>query len=106
MGDAPCVPWEEGGNGGTVSQVTVLGVWDEELGPGEWWLVSQGSDGEGGKKGNKGKERKQEQEGGTFRVSRELLFLSREEAGTTGMTGMTRGTRVVTRGRGVTRRVR
>ena len=29
------VPWAEGGNGGTVSQVTVLGDWDEELDPGD-----------------------------------------------------------------------
>ena len=62
MGDTRYVPWAEGGNGGTVSQVTVLGDWDEDfpMDPGEWWVVSQGSDGEGGKKGKK--------EGGTFRV--------------------------------------
>ena len=73
----------------------------------------QGSNGEGGK------ERKREQEGGTFRVAGELLFLTREGAeahlreasggrrtGTTGMTGMPRGTRVVTRRRGVIRGVR
>ena len=65
-----------------MSQVTVLGDWDEELDPGEWWVVSQGSNGkgEGGKKGKKGKKRKQEKEGGTFRVPGELLFRTREEA--------------------------
>ena len=59
VGDTRYVPWAEGGNGGTVSQVTVLGDWDEELDPGEWWVVSQGSngEGEGGKKGKKGKKR-------------------------------------------------
>ena len=34
VGDTRHVPWEEGGNGETVSQVTVLGDWDEELDPG------------------------------------------------------------------------
>ena len=34
------VPWAVGGNGGTVSQVMVLGDWDEELDPGDWWVVS------------------------------------------------------------------
>ena len=57
--------------------MTVLGDWDEELDPGEWWVVSQGSNGEGGKKGKK---RKREKEGGTFRVPGELLFRTREEA--------------------------
>ena len=33
VGDTRYVPWAEGGNGGTVSQVTVLGDWDEELDP-------------------------------------------------------------------------
>ena len=79
----------------------------------------EGSNGEGGKKGKKGKKRKREQEGGTFRVAGELLCLTREEAeahlrealregdhGHDGMTGMTRGTKVVTKGRGVTRGVR
>ena len=80
VGGTRYVPWEEGGNGGTISQVTVLGDWDEELDPGEWWVVSQGSNGEGGKKGKKGKKRKQEQEGGTFRVAGGLLFRTREEA--------------------------
>ena len=74
------VPWEEGGNGGTISQVTVLGDWDEEADPGQWWVVSQGSNGEGGKKEKKGKKRKQEQEGGTFRVAGGLLIRTREEA--------------------------
>ena len=36
VGDTRYVPWAEGGNGGTVGQVTVLGDWDEELDPGEW----------------------------------------------------------------------
>ena len=31
VGDTQYVPWGEGGNGGTVSQTTVLGDWDEEL---------------------------------------------------------------------------
>ena len=72
------------GVGGTryVGQVTVLGDWDEELDPGEWWVVLQGSngEGEGGKKGKKGKKGKREKEGGTFRVPGELLFHTREEA--------------------------
>ena len=80
VGDTQYVPSAEGGNGGTVSQVTVLGDWDEELDPGEWWVVSHGSNGEGGKKGKKGKKRKREKEGGTFRVPGELLFRNREEA--------------------------
>ena len=65
VGDTRYVPWAEGGNGGTVGQVTVLGDWDEELDPGEWWVVSQWSngEGEGGKKGKKGKKRKREKEG-------------------------------------------
>ena len=80
MGDTRYVPWEEGGNGGTVSKVTVLGDWDEELDLGEWWVVSHGSNGEGGKKRKKGKKRKREQEGGTFRVAGELLYRTWEEA--------------------------
>ena len=79
VGDTRYVAWEEQANGGTVSQVTVLGDWDEELDPGEWWVVSQGSNGEGGKKEKKGKKRKREQEVGTFRVAGELLFRTREE---------------------------
>ena len=107
------VPWKEGGNGGTVSQVTVLGDWDEESDPGGWWVVSQGYNGEGGKKEKK---RKRKKEGGTFRVPGGFLFRTREEAeahlrkalrrGTTGTTGMTRGMKVATKGRGVTRGVR
>ena len=77
VGDTRYVPWKEGGNGGTVRQVTVLGDGDEELDAGDWWVVSQGSNGEGGKKGKK---RGREKEGGTFRVPGELLFLTREEA--------------------------
>ena len=80
VGDTRYVRWEEAGNGETVSQVTVLGDWDEELDLGEWWVVSQGSNGEGGKKRKKVKDRKREQEGGTFRVAGEHLFLTREEA--------------------------
>ena len=76
VGDTRYVPWTEGGNRGTVSQVTVLGDWDEELNPGDWWVVSQGSNGEGGKKGKK---RKREKEGGTFRVPGGLLFRTRQE---------------------------
>ena len=65
------VPWKEGGNEGPVSQVTVLRAWDEELDPGDKWVVLEGSNEEGGKKGKK---RNQAKEGGTFRVPRELLF--------------------------------
>ena len=80
-GDTRYVPCAEGGNGGTVNQVTVSGDWDEELDPGVWWVLSQGSNGEveGGQNGKKGKKRKQEKEGGTFRVPGELLFCTREE---------------------------
>ena len=60
--------------------MTVLGDWDEELDPGELWVVSQGSNGEGGKKGKKGKKRWRKREGGTIRMLGELLFTSREEA--------------------------
>ena len=80
MGDTRYVPRAQVGNGGTVSQVTVLGVRDEELDPGDWWMVSHGSNGEGREKGKKGKTRKPEREGGTFRVPGELLFRTREEA--------------------------
>ena len=45
VGDTRYVPSAEGGNAGTVSQVAVLGDWDEELRPKEWWVVSQGSEG-------------------------------------------------------------
>ena len=60
----------------------VFGNRDEELDPGEWWVVLQGSNGEGvgGKKGKKGKKRKREKEGGTFRVPGELVFRTQEEA--------------------------
>ena len=68
-----------GGNGGTVSQVTVLGDWDEELDPADWLVVLQGSNGEG-EGGKKAKKRKRKKEGGTFRVPGELLFRTREEA--------------------------
>ena len=81
------VPWAEGGNGGTVSQVTVFGDGDEELDPGDWWVVSQGCNGEEGEKGKKGKKRKREhgreqEDGGTFWVVGELLIRTREEAET------------------------
>ena len=56
MGDTGYVPWAEGGIGGTIIQVTVLGDGDEEL-------KSQGSAGEGGEKVKK---RKREKEVGTF----------------------------------------
>ena len=79
VGDTRYVPWREGGNGGTVSQVTVLRDGDEEWDPGEWWVVSQGSNGEG-EGGKKGKKRKREKEGGTFQVPGELLFCTWEEA--------------------------
>ena len=109
VGDIRYVPRAEGGNGGTVSQVTVLGDWDEELDPGDWWVVSKGSTGEGGEKGKRGNKRKREKEGGTFRVPGQLLFRTREaaqahlrgplEGGTTGTMGMTRGAGVTTMGR-------
>ena len=68
------------GNGGTVSQVTVFGEWDEELDPEEWWVISQGFNEEAGEKGKVEKTRKREKEGGTFRVPGELLFCTEEEA--------------------------
>ena len=62
----------------------MLADWDEELEPGDWWVVSQGSEGEGKKKGRgkKGTKRKREKEGGTFRVRGGLLSKTREEAET------------------------
>ena len=80
VGDTRYVPSAEEGNGGTVSQVTVLGDWDEERDLGDRWVVSQGSTGEGGGKGKKGKKRKREKDGGTFRVPGELLVRTPEEA--------------------------
>ena len=81
MGDTRYVLWAEGGNGGTVGQVTVLGDWDEELRPKEWWVVSQWSEGGQGKKGKNGKKGKtRKRGGGTFRVPGDLLFLTREDA--------------------------
>ena len=114
VGDTRYFPWKEGGNGWTVSQVTVLGDWDEELDPGEWWVVSQGTNGEGGGEG-----KKREKKGGTFRVPGGLHFLTREEAeahlrealreGVDGDDGDDgdddEGARVGTRGRRVTRGV-
>ena len=46
VGDTRYVSWSEWGNGATLSQVTVLGDWDDELDPGAWWVVSQGSTGD------------------------------------------------------------
>ena len=43
VGHTRYIPWAEEGNGGTFSQVTVLRDWDEELDPGDCWVVSQGS---------------------------------------------------------------
>ena len=57
--------------------MTVVGHWEEDLDPGDCQVVSQGSNGEGGKKGKKSK---REEEGGTFRVTGELLFCTREKA--------------------------
>ena len=48
VGDTRYVPWAEGGKGGTVGQVAVLGDWDDELDRGDYWVISQGSNGEGG----------------------------------------------------------
>ena len=55
----------------------MLGDWDEELDPGELWVVSQGSNGGGGEKGKKSK---RDKEGHTFRVPGALLLRTREEA--------------------------
>ena len=66
VGDTRCVPWAEWGNGGTVSQVTVLRDWDEEL-DAVWWVVSQGTTGGGG-----GQEGEEEEAG-------DLLFRTRNE---------------------------
>ena len=60
--------------------MTVLGDRDEELDPGEWWVVSLGSNGEGAKEGKKRKKRRREKEGGTFQVPGGLLLRTREEA--------------------------
>ena len=79
VGDTRYVPWAEGCNGRTVSQVTVFGDWDEELDPGDWSVVSQGSNGEGGK-GEEGEEEEAGEKGGHQRVLGELLFRTREEA--------------------------
>ena len=118
VGDTRYVPWEEGGNGGTVSRVMVLGDWDEELDPGEWWVVSQGSNGEGRgvRRGRRGSWIKRGAPSGWRGSSSSSPRRRRRPTserpwrpgttGTTGMTGMTRGTGVVTRGRGVTRGVR
>ena len=117
MGDTRCVPWAEGGNGGTANQVTMLRDWDEELDPGDWWVVSQGSNREGGKKGKTRKKRKRGKPGGTFRMPGELFFHTREEAeahlweALGDNNGDNKGGRWVTRGvtsgpkRGVTRGV-
>ena len=80
MGDTKYIHWAEGGNGGNITQVTVLGDWDEELDPGDRWVVSQGPMGTGGEKGKKGTKRKREKDEGTFRVPDELVFRTREEA--------------------------
>ena len=80
MGDTWYVPWAEGGNWGTGSQVTVFGDWDEKPDVGDWSVISRGSNGQGGEKGKKRKKRKRMKEGGTFWVPGELLFRTREEA--------------------------
>ena len=36
--------------------MTLVGDWDEELDPGEWWVVSQAYNEEGGVEGEKGEE--------------------------------------------------
>ena len=79
VGDTPYVPWAEGGNGGTASQLRVLGDWDDELGRTGGWC-RRGPMGRGGEKGKKGKKRKREKEGGTFWVPGELLLHTREDA--------------------------
>ena len=48
-GDTRYVPWAEGGNGGAVTQVTVLGNWDEKLDPRDWLVVLHGLVGRRGK---------------------------------------------------------
>ena len=73
-------------------------------------------EGGGGEEGEEGGEEEAEEGGGHLPGPGELLFRTREEAeahlrealgagddGDVGVMGMTRGTRVVTRGRGVTR---
>ena len=72
-----------------------------------------------GEEKKKGKKRKREKKAGTFRVPRELLFRTREEAnahlraaleeggdGDNGDDGVDEGDQMMTRGRGVTRGVR
>ena len=101
--------------------MTVLGDWHEEFDAGEWWVVSQGSNGEGeggsrGRRGRRGSGRKRRAPSGWPGSSSSSPGRRRRPTsgrpwrpgttGTTGMPGMTRGTRLVTRGRGVTRGVR
>ena len=80
VGDTRYVPREEGGNGGTANHVTVLGDCNEEVDPGEWWVVSQGPMGKGERRGRRGRRESGSKKGGTFRVAGELLFRTREEA--------------------------
>ena len=96
----------------------VLWDGDEELDPGDWWVVSQGCNGQGGKKGKRSKREKEGHLPGAGGAPlphpgeaeahlREALQEGDDgDDGDDGMTGMTRGTRVATRGRGVTRGVR
>ena len=95
----------------------VLADRDTDLGPDEWWVTSQGSNGERGKtgKGKKGKW-KREKKGGTFPVP-SILFATREEAEEYLQEVMEESegdeeddegggvTRATTRGTGVTRKV-
>ena len=80
VGDTRYVPWAEGGNGGTINQVMVFEDWEEELDPGDWWVVWHGSNGQAWKNGKKGKKRKREKEGGNFLVAGELLSRTQQEA--------------------------
>ena len=77
VGDTRDVPSAEGGNGGTICvRGLVLGDWDEDLNPQDWWVVSQGFKGERGRKGKKGEKTKREKEGAPSRPG-ELLFRTR-----------------------------
>ena len=56
----------------------MLADWDTDLGPEEWWVVSQGPMGRVGRRGRE--EGEEEEQGGTLRVPSSILFATREEA--------------------------
>ena len=132
MGDTRYVRHVDGGNGGSVSQVMVLGYWDRELRPEEWWVVSQASEGGAREEGEEGgeeeerpggggapcgcrdtssslpKRRRRPTSGSHFRRSMGNAAIFREARVTTRWNGVQRGvTRGARRGvrRGVTKRV-